>query len=276
MKILITGANGYIASYVAKALLDKGAQVLALDFNNNNIDKRADFISCDIFDFNGDIYKELGSPDICLHFAWKDGFMHNSQAHMQMLSGHCKFIEALADGGIKRLVIMGTMHEVGYWEGVIDENTPCNPLSMYGIAKDALRRYSFLLSKQKGFKFQWLRAFYIYGDDERNNSIFQKLLLAAKEGKTAFPFTTGKNRYDFININDLARQISAVAMQEEVGGIINCCSGKPVSLAQKVEEFIKENNLSIKLQYGAFPDRPYDSPIIYGDNGKIERIMRGK
>ena len=44
---------------------------------------------------------------------------------------------------------MGTMHEIGYWEGAIDENTPCNPLSMYGIAKDALRRCMIQYTQQK-------------------------------------------------------------------------------------------------------------------------------
>lgn len=62
-------------------------------------------------------------------------------------------------------------------------------------------------------------------------------------------------------------------MQNQVNGIINCCTGKPISLAEKVEEFIKEHNLDIKLDYGAFPDRPYDSPCTYGDPEKINKIM---
>ena len=62
-------------------------------------------------------------------------------------------------------------------------------------------------------------------------------------------------------------------LNADVNGIINICSGKPVSLRERVEQFVKENNLSIKLQYGAFPDRPYDSPIIYGDDKKIKRIL---
>lgn len=62
---------------------------------------------------------------------------------------------------------MGTMHEIGYWEGAIDENTPCNPLSMYGIAKDALRRCMIQYTQQKGCILQWLRGYYILGDDKR-------------------------------------------------------------------------------------------------------------
>ncbi len=169
---------------------------------------------------------------------------------------------------------MGSMHEVGYWEGAIDENTPCILISMYGIAKDALRRAMTIYTASKGCRLQWLRGFYILGDDKKNNSIFGKLLLAAEEGKKTFPFTTGKNKYDFINVDALSTMIATCITQSQVLGIINCCTGKPQSLAEKVEAFIKENNLNIKLEYGAFPDRPYDSPGIWGNATKIETIMR--
>ena len=46
-----------------------------------------------------------------------------------------------------------------------------------------------------------------------------------------------------------------------------------MSLADRVEQFIKEHNLDIKLEYGAFPDRPYDSPCVFGDSSKINQIL---
>ena len=56
---------------------------------------------------------------------------------------------------------MGTMHEIGFWEGAVDENTPCNPLSQYGIAKNALRQSLLLLTQNSDVKIYWLRAYYI-------------------------------------------------------------------------------------------------------------------
>ena len=56
-------------------------------------------------------------------------------------------------------------------------------------------------------------------------------------------------------------------------GIINICSGKPEKLVDRVEHFIKECGFNIKLKYGAFPDRLYDSKAICGDNSKISLIM---
>lgn len=273
-KILVTGAGGYIGRHVVKRLCDMGENVIAVDIRTDGIDTRANIVSCNIFSGSETVYEELGCPDTVIHMAWRDGFVHNSDAHMQDLSAHYTFIKNMIGKGIKQLVVMGTMHEVGYHEGAIDENTPCEPTSMYGIAKDALRRSTIQLTQRSNVCLQWLRAYYIYGDDARSNSIFAKLTKAAEEGKTTFPFTTGKNKYDFIEVDKLAEQIATVAVQNEVTGIINCCTGEPVSLADKVESFIKEHGFNIKLEYGAFPDRPYDSPGVWGDASKINAVMK--
>ncbi|AQR97837.1 NAD-dependent epimerase/dehydratase family protein [Clostridium saccharoperbutylacetonicum] len=275
-RILVTGAGGYIGRHVVKELLDRGAEVIATDINVDNIDSRAIRRKFDIFSGNTNVYNELDCPDVVLHMAWKDGFIHNSNAHMEYLSKHYEFIKNMVEGGLKHIAVMGTMHEIGYYEGAIDENTLTNPTSMYGIAKDALRKSTQLLLKDKGVVLQWLRAYYIYGDDKRNNSIFAKIIVAEEEGKELFPFTTGKNKYDFITVDELAKQISACIMQDEINGIINCCTGVPMSLAEKVESFIKENKFNIKLNYGAFPDRPYDSPAVWGDSSKIKAICNKK
>ena len=83
----------------------------------------------------------------------------------------------------------------------------------------------------------------------------------------------GLNQFDFIDYNAFCEQVAAVVTQHEVNGIINICSGRPEKLADRVERFIKENNYDIKLEYGKFPDRPYDSKAVWGNNEKIERIM---
>lgn len=274
MKVAVTGANGYIGRHVVSSLLELGHQVVAVDISIGDfIDDRAEKKEIDIFNNKINIYEELGQPDICIHLAWKDGFAHNSNAHMEMLSDHYKFLKQLVDKEIKHISVMGSMHEIGYYEGAIDESTATNPLSMYGIAKNSLRQSLELLVKDSSTILTWLRAFYILGDDINNNSIFSKIVKMEQEQQETFPFVSGKNKYDFIDVYELSMQISLASIQSEITGIINCCSGKPISLADKVDEFIRNNNFSIRPDYGKFPERPYDSPAIWGDVTKINKII---
>lgn len=271
--VLVTGAGGYIGRHVVTELLERGLRVKALDLRMDGVDRRAERISIDLFSGDPDIYEAMGRPDVVLHMAWRDGFKHNSPAHLDDLAKHYHLIDNLYAGGLKRLAVMGTMHEVGYWEGAIDESSRCAPASLYGIAKNALREATRLSAAAHDAVFQWIRAYYIVGDDKFGNSIFSKLLAAAEEGRSTFPFTTGKNKYDFISVDELATQIAAIVDQDAVTGIINACTGRPMTLAERVEGYIAENSLDIALDYGAFPDRPYDSPGVWGDATKIRAIL---
>jgi len=271
--VVVTGAGGYIGRHVVSALLDRGLSVAAVDLRLDGVDARAERLDIDLFSGDANIYSQMGRPDAVLHMAWRDGFRHGSPAHLDDLARHYHLVENLYAGGLHQLAVMGTMHEVGYWEGAIDENTPCRPASLYGIAKNALREAAFLSAASHNTVIQWIRAYYIVGDDRFGSSVFSKILAAADEGRTSFPFTTGRNQYDFISIEELAGQIAAILDQDEINGVINACSGRPTALGERVEAYIKDNGLDIALEYGAFPDRPYDSPAVWGDVSKITRIM---
>lgn len=274
MKIAVTGANGYIGSHLVKELLDHGHEVIAADIKNDRIDKRAVLYNKDIFTEQTGLFAAWGAPDAMIHLAGKDVPVHNSLTHITSLAPTFLLLKQLIDSGIKQIVTVGSMHEIGYHVGAITEDTAPRPQTFYGIAKDSLRRFMESYVKDKNTVYQHLRFYYTYGDDEQSSgSIFSKILQLAKQGQATFPFTDGTNRFDYIHISELSRQIRAVLEQTEITGIINCCSGRPVAIKDKVEEFIRRHHLNIRPEFGKFPSRPYDSPCIYGDNSKILRIM---
>lgn len=272
MKILVTGANGYLGQGIVKHILDLKNEVIATDFKVDNIDDRAKKIACDLFSVDNP-YEFFDKPDVLLHLAWRDGFVHYSDAHINDLPKHYAFIKSFSESDINMISVMGSMHEIGFFEGSIKEDTPCNPITPYGISKNSLRMLTEMLCKQKQKDFQWLRGYYIVGNSQYGSSIFSKITSAEMEGKKEFPFTMGQNQFDFIDYDIFCEQVARTVMQDKILGIINICSGHPEKLADRTERFISENGYKIKLKYGEFPDRPYDSKAVWGDGQKIAKIM---
>ena len=89
MKVLVTGANGYLGSGIVKSILDKGNEVIAADFSVSHVDERANKIACNLFEIE-DPFHYFGEPDVLLHLAWRDGFVHYSNANIDDLPKHYK------------------------------------------------------------------------------------------------------------------------------------------------------------------------------------------
>ena len=121
----------------------------------SGINSNAITIAGNIFEIDNP-YEYFNKPDVVLHLAWRNGFVHNSETHLEDLPNHYSFLERMAKSGVKKIVALGTMHEIGFFEGRIKENTPCNPQSLYGISKNALRNATELICKNNKIKFQWI------------------------------------------------------------------------------------------------------------------------
>lgn len=280
MKIVITGAGGYIGRSVVKYAVDAGHDVSCIVYPSNTDSdylRNVNRIELDLLTASQEaIDQAFAGNEACLHLAWQSGFNHQDQCHIGNVLKHYEFIVKVINAGIKNISVAGTMHEIGYHVGPVNADTTCEPINPYGIAKNFLRQAVVDLCGKNGVEVKWLRMYYITGNDERSNSIFSKVLAAAKRGDATFPLNSGEMLYDFINIENLSEQLIEASIQTSYTGIINCSSGKPVSLRTAVERFISEHNLDIKPEYNKFPRREYDSYAIWGDATIIDSIVASK
>ena len=278
MKVAITGASGYIGRHVVSRATELGYDVLGVCYPQPPKEVTPANVQLETLDIleasQEEVSRVFEKQDACLHLAWQAGFNHQDPSHIANVLKHYYFIEKLIKAGVKNISIAGTMHEIGYHVGEVTAITPCNPINPYGIAKNFLRQAVSVLCEKNNVTLKWLRMFYIVGDDEKSNSIFGKILAAEARGDARFPLNSGEMLYDFISIGELAVQLTDAATQTDVSGIINCCSGKPISLRNAVESFITKNQLKICPEYNVFPHRPYDSYAIWGETRTIQSILK--
>ena len=136
LKVLVTGANGYIGQHVVNEAVRQGFDVVTVDLKNQKKTEETCHIELNILENASlpNLYEILGKPDVIIHLAWQNGFNHNADSHLISLPSHYAFLKNMIDAGCPSVSIMGSMHEIGYFEGKVTADTPCNPLSLYGIS----------------------------------------------------------------------------------------------------------------------------------------------
>ena len=113
----------------------------------------------------------------------------------------------------------------------------------------------------------------MYGQGQNPISLFAQLDTALDNGDTVFNKSGGEQVRDYLPVEKMAADIVAIALQDKVSGIINCCSGIPVTVKQLVEDHIKERNKHISLNLGYYPYSDYEPMRFCGDNSKLKSIV---
>ena len=173
-----------------------------------------------------------------------------------------ELIEQLAAVGLQRLLVAGTCYEYGLQNGPLKEEQFTDPVNCYSIAKDSLRRVIATRYSQKELKWCWARIFYPFGNGQNPNSLLPSLLNALETGEKSFPMGSGRQLRDFIDVQEVARQLLTLAIHQDSAGIYNVGSGVPRSVLEIAEEAIAAHGGSIRLKRGVYPDRS-DEPLAF-------------
>jgi dTDP-6-deoxy-L-talose 4-dehydrogenase (NAD+) len=282
MRILVTGATGFIGRHVVDYLISLGGHELITTSIKSKEEaeavfssiKKTDYIPKDLNQKEENYYSFFGNPDCIIHLSWEGLPNYNELFHIERnLPANFYFIKNMIQNGLNNITITGTCFEYGLQNGCLSEDMDTAPVTYYGLAKDTLRKCIELLHNTYAFNMKWVRIFYPYGHGQSKKSLYSLMEDAISNNAEQFNMSQGEQLRDYISIDRVAEYISKTALQNDITGVINCCSGKPVSVRKFVEDFFKERGVTMKLNFGCYPYPQFEPLGFWGEVEKISNII---
>lgn len=297
MKILVTGAAGFIGMHTSRALLEAGHEVIGIDNLNDyydpglKIDRLAElekfenflFLKIDISDREA-MNSTLNSMEFSLviHLAAQAGVRYsieNPHTYIDSnISGFLNVLEACRKKCISKLIYASSSSVYGGNQKIpFSESDPVEkPISLYAATKRSNELMAYTYSNLYGFPSIGLRFFTVYGPWGRPDMaihIFTKNILS---GRPIEIFNNGNLMRDFTYIDDVVFGILSVALGDcklpkkkhpKKSYVLNIGNGSPISIIDVVDEIEKNTGIrAVKIFKGM---QPGDMERTYSDIRKI-------
>jgi nucleoside-diphosphate-sugar epimerase len=278
MKVSVTGASGFLGRRVVARLCGAGHQVTVCGRDAHRLSEAfpgAQVVRFDLAKADESCFQRLGAPDVLMHLAWGGLPQYKSLHHFEdELPAHYHFLKEIVVGGLSTLVVSGTCFEYGRQSGPLHEDMAAAPDNPYGLAKDTLRRQLEFLSAVDPFKLIWARLFYLYGEGQGESSLHAQLRRAVGRGDARFAMSGGEQLRDYLPVEEAAQLLAELATPGVPAGVVNVCSGRPVSVRGLVEGWLEENGWRIELDLGAYPYPDHEPMAFWGDRTRLDRILK--
>lgn len=277
MKVLLTGASGFIGSHVGAALSSAGHQLICLKRRTSDLRRceafrdRAVWVDADAAGWREQIISQR--PQSVIHCSWsgvtaaeRNDWKLQAQ-NLNIFSDLLAIAEAVKP---IRFIALGSQAEYGAIFGRISEQHPLAPDTAYAAAKLSCLNFLETFARQNHCSHAWLRLFSVYGPGEGGQWFIPNLIKQFREGQA--PQLTGcEQRYDYLHVRDLAVGILAALRQPEAVGVFNCGSNTSVPLKTIVQLVRRFTGSKAEPQFGALPYRPQQSMHIEGDSSKFNQ-----
>ena len=278
MKVAVSGAQGFIGRHVVSALVRAGAEPtcwIRPSARDDRMPFRHPTVAIDILDPPSRVFDRLGRPDALIHLAWGGLPNYASPHHLEReLPAHEALLSRMVEDGLANLVVAGTCFEYGMQSGALAETAEAAPANAYAAAKDTLRRRLQALQHERPFALTWARLFYLHGDGQAAGALLPQLQRALDAGETTFPMSGGEQVRDYLPVEEAADDLVRLTMARRDHGIVNVCSGRPITVRALVERWLAEHGKTIALDLGRYPYPTHEPMAFWGDDTKLRRCLR--
>lgn len=235
--IFVTGASGFIGKYVVKELLDQGCDVICLVRNVESYHTIGDerILEGSLSDMQK-ISEKMNGIDVesCIHLAWEGIPDYSYDVSERNLFYGIELLHLCKKMGIKNLIVTGSCWEYDNPQGAIRTDYPIGYDNAFKAAKNSFHMMAHAFCKENGIHLNWLRLFYVYGPGQREGSLIPYIIKCFDEGRQ--PELNGAyNENDFIHVEDVAKVIVKVTLNQVYSETMNVGSGKATRVLDIVE-----------------------------------------
>jgi len=276
MKVLVTGATGFVGQHVVPCLLGRGHFITVLARSAEAATRFAWFrdvtvVSGDTESTDERLTSALVGHDAAIHLAWPGLPNYGAAFHYEhTLPAQYRFLRQLVTSGAKQILIAGTCFEYGMQCGAMAEVMPTMPANAYAVAKDSLHKFLQQLRREFPFTLQCARLFYLHGPGQHEGSLLSQLDRAIESNAKVFNMSPGDQLRDYLAVEDAALRLALLLEHPACDGPTNICSGEPISVRKLAEDHIATRGAQIRLNLGHYPYSPFEPLAFWGDNGKFE------
>lgn len=281
MKILLTGATGFIGSNIAKELLAYGYDVHATHRTSSSFEKCLQFkdkikwINTETCDWKEQI-KSI-KPDQLIHAAWGDIEAENRNNWKIQIRNFWlskEYFDLAKTCGVKKVIALGSQAEYGTCGLSVNETTVLMPNDAYGATKTLTANYLRNLFENSATEWYWIRIFSVFGEGENTRWLIPTVLSKLLKNES-IQLTSCEQQYNYLYIEDFVSQLlSIVICKENKSGIYNLCNSESIALKELLIQIANLIGVSqILLQFGALPLRTGQNMLIAGDNSKFRKCF---